>query len=431
MFVPLVVLPFLVFLPLHLSVLAVRLANAPSLGWPEWVPAALFLGVLLLAWGTLRLARYGGSPAVPSLALALLGVGIALQYRIGTFRTVELRTPSQAALPLGVLSMLGIYLLLRRRRIERLEPYWGVFLGLAVAVILGVLVAGRAFRGAVFVAGGMNPVEIVKPLLVVFVASMLAGHRAPLRRGFLGIPLPPLNILATVGLLWAPPMLLLVAQGDMGMFALMNATLLVMLYAVTRRSLYLVGGFAALFALAAGLMPLFARGRARLAAWGDPFERATSTGWQLLQALVALYTGGLWGTGLGAGSPNAVPIVESDFVYAIVGEELGFVGCAAVLLLYVALVFSGFRVAARAKSAYASCVATGLTACLGLQTLLNVGGCAKAIPLTGIPLPLLSHGGSSLVTTLVMAGLLLAVSDESPPLGEDRPAAPKGDARAS
>ena len=158
-------------------------------------------------------------------------------------------------------------------------------------------------------------------------------------------------------------------------------------------------------------------GRARLDAWLDPFSNATTTGWQVLQALVAYYTGGLWGVGFGAGSPNAVPIVESDFVWAVVAEELGLAGCAAALLLYGALVFGGFRIASRAKSAYASCVAAGLAACLGLQTLLNVGGVVKAIPLTGIPLPLLSHGGSSLVATLVMVGLLLAVSDEAPEPG--------------
>ena len=200
------------------------------------------------------------------------------------------------------------------------------------------------------------------------------------------------------------------------MFALLNATLLVMLYAVTNRSLYFVGGFAALFAVAAVAIPMTARGRARLDAW---------LGWQVLQALVAYYTGGVWGVGLGAGSPNAVPIVESDFVWAVVAEELGLAGCAAALLLYGALVFGGFRIASRAKSAYASCVATGLAACLGLQTLLNVGGVVKAIPLTGIPLPLLSHGGSSLVATLVAVGLLLASSDEDPPLGRAPRAAPR------
>lgn len=416
MFAFLVVFPLLAFAPLHLSVLAVRLAAAPALGWGDFAPAVAFLGILLLVWAALRIGRYAGSPAVPSLVLTLLGIGMALQFRVGTLRLERFESPSQAALPIGVCAMLGTWLSLRRRRIDRLEPLWAGFIAAASLVIAAVLVLGRGFRGATFLAGGMNPVEIVKPLLVLGIASILAGHRRLLRRGFLGIPLPPLNILVTVGVAWVVPMLLLVAQGDLGMFALMNATLLVMLYAVTNRSLYLVGGLAALFGLAAALIPLTRRGRMRLEAWLNPFLKADETGWQPLQALVALYSGGLFGTGFGAGTPGAVPIVESDFVFVVVGEELGFAGCAAVLLLYAALVFSGMRVASRAGSAYASCAAAGLSACLGLQTLLNVGGVVKAIPLTGIPLPLLSHGGSSLVATLVMAGLLLAVSDERPPL---------------
>ena len=416
MFPFVVALPLAVFLPLHLSVLAVRLANAPSLGWPELAPAAAFCAVLLATWAELKFSKYSGSPAVPCAALALLGVGIAVQYRIGTLKTVELRSPSQLALPLGVCAMFAVHLALRRGRINALERFWPVFLGAAMAVVGAVIVAGRAFRGAYYLAGGMNPAEIAKPLLVLFVASLLSGHRKLLRRGFLGVPFPPLNILVTLALFWAPPLLLLVAQGDLGMFALMNATLLVMLSATTGRSLYLTGGFAAMFLAARLAIPLTSRGRARLDAWSDPFSVAMKNGWQPLQALVALYSGGLWGTGFGAGSPRAVPIVESDFAYVIVGEELGLVGCVALCALYAALVFAGMRVASRAKNAYASCVATGLTACLGIQTLLNVGGCSKAIPLTGIPLPLLSHGGSSLVATLVMVGLLLAVSDEDPPL---------------
>ena len=416
MFQFVVLLPLAAFLPLHLSVLAVRLANAPSLGWPELAPAAVFCATLLVVWAELKLSRYSGSPALPCAAMALLGVGIAVQYRIGTFRTVEFRSPSQLALPIGVAAMLAAHLALRRGRINHLERVWYVFLGAAMAVVAGVIVAGRAFRGAYYLAGGMNPAEIAKPLLVLFVAALLSGHRKLLRRGFLGVPLPPLNIVVTLALFWAPPLLLLVAQGDLGMFALMNATFLVMLSATTGRSLYMTGGLAALVLAARFSIPLTSRGRARLDAWLDPFSVATKTGWQPLQALVALYSGGLWGTGFGAGSPRAVPIVESDFAYVIVGEELGLAGCAALLALYAVLVFAGMRIASRAKNAYAACVATGLSACLGLQTLLNVGGCSKAIPLTGIPLPLVSHGGSSLVTTLLMVGILLAVSDEDPPL---------------
>lgn len=415
MFLFLVVFPLLAFAPLHLSVLAVRLAAAPRLAWTDVSPAVAFLAVLLLVWAVLRAARYSGSPAVPSFVLTLLGIGMALQFRIGTLRLERFDSPSQAALPIGVASMLAVYLALRRRRIDRLEKAWAGFIAAAVLVIAAVLALGRGFRGATFLAGGVNPVEIVKPLLVLGMAAVLAGHRLPLRRGFLGVPLPPLNIVVTVALVWILPMALLVAQGDLGMFALMNATLLAMLHAVTNRSLYLVGGLAALVSLAAFLIPLTRRGRMRLEAWLNPFLRAGETGWQPLQALVALYSGGLFGTGFGAGTPSAVPIVESDFVFVVVGEELGFAGCAAVLALYAALVFSGMRIASRAAGAYASCVAAGLSACLGLQTLLNVGGVVKAIPLTGIPLPLLSHGGSSMVATLVMAGLLLAVSDENAP----------------
>ena len=264
---PLLLLPLLLFAPLYASVLAVRVANAPVLGWEVAGPACMVLGAVLATALTLRLARYRGSPAVPTLVLSLLAIGIAVQFRIGTIRTVEISSPSQAALPLGIVAMVTAYLALRHGRLQKLEPYWPVFLGSSIAVIGAVLILGRAFRGAVFVAGGMNPVEIVKPLMVVTIASLLAGHRHLLRRGFLGIPFPPLNIIVSVGVIWAPPMVLLLAQGDMGMFALLNLTLLVMLYAVTNRSLYFIGGFAAVFAVARLLIPLTARGRARLAAW--------------------------------------------------------------------------------------------------------------------------------------------------------------------
>ncbi|MGI5869664.1 MAG: FtsW/RodA/SpoVE family cell cycle protein [Kiritimatiellia bacterium] len=415
MFLPLVILPLLVVLPLHLSLLTVHLANTPLIETATFAPLGVFAVALLFVYAALRLAGYRGSIAVPSAVMTLCGIGLALQTRIGAAQTLALATPSQLALPAGLVLMVLVYALGRHGRIGRLEPLWPAFLGLALLVLGFVLVAGRKYRGAVFLPGNVNPVEIIKPLLVLALAGILAGHGKLLARGFLGIPLPPLNVLVTVGILWIPPMALLVLQGDMGMFALMNATLLVMLYAATKRSAYLFGGFAAVFFLARLLIPLSARGRARLAAWLDPFTAATGGGWQPLQALVALYTGGLLGTGLGAGSPNVVPIVESDFAYVIIGEELGLVGCILVAALYATLVLGGLRVAERTPDPFRAAAATGLSACLGLQILLNIGGVVKAIPLTGIPLPLISHGGSSLATTFLMAGLLLAIDDDRAP----------------
>lgn len=414
-FLLLVVLPSLIVLPLHLSRITARLANTPTLPASQLTPIALFFLVTLVVYTALRLLNYRGHLALPSLTLTLCGIGLALQARIGNLQTLDLSAPSQFALPIGLTLMLATYWAGRYGRLRFLERIWPFFLALAILIISFVLIAGRQYRGATFLPGNINPVEIVKPLLVLAFAAILTGHKKRLMQGFLGIPLPRLNSLLTLGLLWAPPMILLVLQGDMGMFALLNATLLVMLYGVTKRPAYLLGGFTAVFFLARLLIPLSARGRARLEAWLDPFTAATGGGWQPLQALVALYSGGFLGTGIGAGSPNVVPIIESDFAYIIIGEELGLVGCILVAALYASLVLAGLQTAERASNTFRGSVATGLSACLGLQILLNIGGVVKAIPLTGIPLPFISHGGSSLITTFLMVGLLLAIHDETPP----------------
>ena len=433
--------PLAIFLTLHVAVLVVHLANAPMLGWAQLSPVVLFVGVLAAVYAVLRIARYQGSSALPATILTLCGIGLAVQFRIGTLQSLSINSPSQLALPIGIVIMLGAYLIGRHGRITRLEPLWPAFLIAAVLTVLFVLIAGRKYRGAVYLPGNINPVEIIKPLLVVFIASMIAGHRKTLSRNFLGIPLPPLNIIVTLAILWAPPMLMLLLQGDMGLFALMNMTLLVMLYATTGRTAYLTGGFIAILSLGRLLMPLTTRGAARLAAWLDPFTAPTGTGWQPLQALVALYAGGLFGTGFGAGSPRSVPIVESDFAYIIIGEELGLIGCLFIAAIYFSFVVTGMRTAERTADPYRSTVATGLTACLGLQILLNIGGVTKAIPLTGIPLPLISHGGSSLVTTLLMAGLLMAIANDRQPTKKrtvavapataKKPSAPRKRQRAS
>ncbi len=415
MFLRVVLLPLLLFLSLHASVVTVHLANAPVLGWTAGAPLLLFIALLTVVYAVLRLARYGGPPTLPAVTLALCGIGLAIQFRVGTLQAVALTAPARLALPLGMLMMLGVYLAGRHGRVSRLEPLWPAFLALSMLIVLVVLIAGRQYRGAVFLPGNINPVEIIKPVLVIFVAAIIAGHRQPLGRGLMGIPLPPINIIVTVGILWAPPMFMLLLQGDLGLFALMNMTLLVMLYATTGRTAYLTFGFVTILLLGRLLMPMTTRGTARLAAWLDPFTAATAAGWQPLQALVALYTGGLFGTGLGAGAPRVVPIVESDFVYIIIGEELGLIGCLLVAGLYFALMRAGIRTAGQTTDPYRSTVATGLTACLALQVLLNIGGVVKAIPLTGITLPLISHGGSSVITTLILVGLLMAIADDPAP----------------
>jgi cell division protein FtsW (lipid II flippase) len=145
----------------------------------------------------------------------------------------------------------------------------------------------------------------------------------------------------------------------------------------------------------------------------DPFADETGAGWQVLQGLSALYSGGWWGSGLGAGFPHAVPIASSDFIYAAIGEELGFVGCCLLVAVYAALFAAGFSTAARAKGRFERILAAVLTALLAAQTIWNIGGVTKALPMTGIPLPFLSRGGSDLAASFVMLGLLIVLSDRA------------------
>ncbi|MFA7160233.1 MAG: FtsW/RodA/SpoVE family cell cycle protein, partial [Kiritimatiellia bacterium] len=161
-----------------------------------------------------------------------------------------------------------------------------------------------------------------------------------------------------------------------------------------------------------------AHARVRLAAWLAPFADPTGTSWQVLQALSAMYAGGIWGVGLGGGSPQFIPIASSDFIYAVIGEELGYAGCGIVLAFFLVLIFRGYRVAGGLPVPFGRLLAAGIVTTLAFQVLLNIGGVMKALPLTGITLPLISHGGSSLLTTFLSFGLLLAISEREGATGK-------------
>ncbi len=402
---------FVLVVTAYASVLVTRLANAPVLTTRHLAPLGIYTAALLTVGLVLRLVRYRGDGPLVGAVMTLCGLGVVLQTRLGTLQIGQILAPSEMAFPLGVFAMLAVFLLFRRERHARLEGTWWLCLLAALATLVGLLVLGRRFRGGVFLAGNINPVEVVKPLLIVFLAAVLVGHGTRLRRRFLLLPIPPISVVATVAVLWMLPMALLVAQRDFGLITLMNGVLLAMLYSVTHRSGYLLGGMGAVVLLARYAVPLAAHAQRRFEAWQDPFANPTGSGWQILQGLAALYSGGLMGVGIGAGTPQVVPISESDFVYAIYGEELGYIGCGLLLALYVLLTARGFGIAARVRNEFSSVLAVGLTACVALQTLINVGGVTKAIPLTGITLPFISHGGSSLVTFMAMTGLLMAISE--------------------
>ena len=307
------------------------------------------------------------------------------------------------------------------RRVRDLERYRYTFALLGVtALLLPVLpVIGREINGArLWVSIGplnFQPGEAAKVLLVIFLAAYLVEKRellsvATRRIGPLMLPDP--KHLAPLLAAWGFSIVVMVREKDLGSSLLFFAVFLAMIYMATGRATYLglgaaLFGVGALFAYAT-----FGHVQDRVTTWLDPWPTSEGRGFQLVQALFAFGSGGFAGTGLGLGSPGTIPNAPTDFVFAAVGEELGLLGSSAVLLLYLLLISVGFRIALRAEQPFLKLLAAGLTTILGIQTFIILGGVTRLIPLTGITMPFVSYGGSSLLANFVILALLLRISDE-------------------
>jgi cell division protein FtsW len=205
-------------------------------------------------------------------------------------------------------------------------------------------------------------------------------------------------------------MLIAVQQNDLGQALLLFGIFLTMLFVATGRRSYVLIGLLLFVAGSFAAYRLFPHVAARVDIWIDPFADPANRGFQPVRGLFALARGGLFGEGLGQGLPQSIPYVHTDFVFAAVAEELGLVGAFALLALFLTFVFRGLRIAMLARDEFSALLAVGLTASLGLQTLIIVAGNLKLVPLTGITLPFVSYGGSSVLASFVMLGLLLSVS---------------------
>ncbi|MBP5226490.1 MAG: FtsW/RodA/SpoVE family cell cycle protein [Kiritimatiellae bacterium] len=405
----------LTILAATLSVLGVTIGNAEPLDAMTFLPFGCYLGGFLLVLIILKVIRWKGDAGLLGCVMLLSGLGLAVQYRMGVFSGETRSLPAMLAFPIGLGAfVIGLLLTFRRHGSWLAKTGWIAYLG-AIGLLAAILVLGRRYRGGVYMPGNMNPSEIVKPLLVFFLAAFLSHRQTDFDKTQVGIPTPSLHALIVLGICWFIPLILSVLMHDLGLMVLLNAVLVIMLFAVGRRTGYLALGLAAVTAAAFAVQKLSSHARARFEVWLDPFTDPTGKGWQVLQALSAMYSGGWWGAGLGSGTPQTIPIVTSDFIYAAMAEELGLTGCILTLLVYLIFFSRCFRVAGAAQTPYERLLTVGLAGSIAVQTLLNVAGVTKALPMTGITLPFISQGGSSLVTTLLIAGLLVGLSDETTP----------------
>ncbi len=402
---------------------------------------ALFVAGLLVAHAALVLAgRRVDEILLPAVAL-LGGIGLLLMERLPQDLIGQEVGPWTLGLGDLQLLWLGVALAvattlaigLRSDRWLRLYKYTWAAAGLALlglTFVFGSEVNGSRLTLELGPLSG-QPSELLKVILVVFFAAYLAENRVLLAdaRVRVGGPItvPPLPYLAPIAAMLALALGIVVVQRDLGAGLLFYAVFLALLFMATGRLTDVVLGLL-LFALGfAALAALFPHVQNRIAIWLDPWADPLGSGYQLVQALHAFARGGLVGTGLGAGLPEIagrlpIPAVHTDFPLAALGEELGMVGVFAVLAAYLVVVGRGLHIAASSRDDFRALLAAGLALVVGVQAAIIAGGNLKLIPLTGITLPFISYGGSSLLANALVVGILLALSDRGPaPLRPPRP----------
>ncbi|HXG25933.1 MAG TPA: FtsW/RodA/SpoVE family cell cycle protein [Candidatus Binatia bacterium] len=394
-------------------------------------------------------------PAMPNIILTY----VAALFVVHALFVVAGRRTDQILLPaVGLLGGIGLLLMIRLPQdlagrlggLGLTQLVW-LLIGLAIIAVLGVAVrndvwlrrykytwaaAGVGLLLLVFIFGNETngarlsltigpfsgqPSELLKVILVVFLAGYLSENRPLLveestRIG--PITLPPLPYLAPMVAMWAIALGIVIVQRDLGAALLFFAVFLLLLYISTARVSFVVLGVGAFIVGASVLYFLFGHVRQRIDVWLDPFADPTGAGFQIVQALHAFARGGLLGTGLGNGLPTIggrppIPALHTDFPFAALGEELGLVGILAILGLYLVLLERGLRIALAAQDEFRAILAAGLSLVMGVQAFIIAGGNLKLIPLTGITLPFVSYGGSSLLANAVIVGLLIALSERT------------------
>ena len=378
------------------------------------VPAGIFVAFLLAHLAVRQLAP-GADPALLPISFALSGIGIAFVTRLAP----ELAIRQLLWMCGGIVVMMLV--LLAVRNLDKISHYkYTLMLG-GIALLLSPLlpVVGTDINGSqIWLSLGpfsFQPGELAKILIVLFLAGYLAENREMLSvftESVGPFHLPSPQTLLPLLFMWALAFVPVIFEKDLGSALVFYLVFLVMLYVATGKKFYVVVGLALAAVAAVALWVCFDHIQIRVATWLDPFADAQNTGYQLTQTIFSLADGGMFGVGIGNGLAENIPVVESDFIFAAIGEESGLLGAAAVLLLYLCFAIRGIACAARAKSDVSSFTATGLTSIIVLQAFIIVGGVTRLIPLTGITLPFVSQGGSSLLAGFIIVALLLRVGDE-------------------
>lgn len=377
------------------------------------VPLGLFAAFAAAHIGV-RIFAPGADPAILPIVFTLSGIGITFVTRLQPDASLG----QVIFLFLGVALMVGTLAVVKNLEVVKRYKY---VLGIAgiILLVLPMFIGTEIYGSKLWIKIGsfqFQPGEFAKVLIVLFLAGYLAENRELLsisNRTVLGIKFPRLRLLYPLFIVWGVCLLVVAFERDLGSALLFYTIFLIMLYVATGRVSYVIIGLALLAIGAFGMYQIMSHVQVRVAIWLDPFSDAQNLGYQIVQSLFSLADGGLAGVGIGKGMADIIPVVASDMIFAAIGEEMGLLGGSAVLLLFMLFAVRGLTTAARAKSDLAAFSAAGLTAAISFQAFTIVGGVTKLIPLTGVTLPFMSQGGSSLLASFVIVGLLLRAGDEA------------------
>ena len=385
----------------------------------------LFLALCLAAHFVLRFTLPHADPYLFPLVAVLACFGLVVIYRIDA----ELAREQAQWFVVGLALFAGTIILLREDfRVLEQYRYTIAAVGLLLLMLPRVPGVGQQVNGAYLGVGigpiSFQPAEFGKIAIVVFLAAYLREHRDVLvlgARRVLGMTIPPLKHLGPLLVVWGLAMVMLVFIRDLGSSLMFFGGFLTVLYVATNRFGFVVVGLL-MFAVGAWFFAsTVGHVQDRIDIWLDPFarERVDSTGYQVAQSLFAQADGGLFGTGFGQallelpGGASILPAPHTDLIYAVIVNETGLAGACALILVYLLFAERGFKTAMIARDSFSTLLAAGLTAVFALQVFVIVGGVTRVIPLTGVTLPFVSYGGSSIVANFVLLALLLLVSDRA------------------
>lgn len=398
-----------------------------ALGRLSSIPADVgpFLGVVLGLFFVAHVATRFLAAEADGLLLPMAGLLNGLGYVFIARLDDDLAGQQALWTFLGVgLYVATLWFVRRSRDLDRYR-YTFLLVGLGLLVLPLLPVLGQTVNGSrIWVQLGpvnFQPGEFAKVALAIFFAGYIVDKRELFRVGTwkLGpLHLPELKHAAPLLLGWGASLVVMVSQKDLGTSLLFFMLFLIVLWVGTERLAFLLIGLVLFMAGATVAWSRFAHVQTRVDAWLHPWDDPLGSGYQVVEAQFGLASGGLTGSGPGRGYPQRVPAAETDFIFSTIGEELGLLGATALLMAFVLMIGSGLRAALGATRPFSKLLATGLTGLLGVQAFIIIAGVTRVLPLTGVTLPFVSYGGSSLLANYAILALLMRISDEQ----VDRPA---------